>query len=277
MKEQFRAFLKTVEDKTEITSSSYVNSIDKLSEHYSNHGNGNINIYNVHDLIIIRGLCQDYGTGGRYSDIGNYGHGTYRAAINAYQRFLEYIRTGHKIKTLNNGNNNTNRSSCHSSKTNKRTNPADVANLFIRNFLCDISERLGGYTKSDEEKTLEFFDYKCPYTGTNLVNVDIVLDHLIPHNREYCGLNIFGNVIPTIKEANSKKHAKDFRSFLLNDQSVIKANINERNERIKKIEEFIKFSEYNKKISNIKYLQKICEEKYQYILKLCEENQDSLN
>ena len=100
----------------------------------------------------------------------------------------------------------------------KRTNPGDAANIFVRCMLSDISDLLGGFSKEDLEKTVEYFDYKCPYTGED-ISVEFktgkwVLDHLIPHNRESVGLNLYGNIIVTTKNTNAAKAAKYFEDFI---------------------------------------------------------------
>ena len=41
-----------------------------------------------------------------------------------------------------------------------------------------------------------------------------VWDHLIPHNKESCGLHTHGNLVPATKVANSAKADKDLRDFL---------------------------------------------------------------
>ena len=163
-------------------------------------------------------------------------------------------------------------------KSINRIHPADVANSFVRNLLCDISDYFGGFSLNDEKKTLKYFEGLCPYTGKSLfeTNVKIAYDHLVPHNRQYCGLNIFGNVILTIDKVNSKKHSKDYKTFLLNDNSVIEGTIFERKKRIEKIEKFIEISGYNDKIINIENLKRICEEKYQTILEMCKRNNETI-
>ena len=40
----------------------------------------------------------------------------------------------------------------------KRTNPADAANIFVRNLLCDLSEELGGFSEKEWKKTLKYFN-----------------------------------------------------------------------------------------------------------------------
>lgn len=194
------------------------------------------------------------------------GTATLKSAVKLYVDF----KKSKKVGTLS-GNSPTIKKK-NKAKVFKRTNPGDVANLYIRNFLCDISENLGGFTEKNEMDTLKYFDYKCPYTDVDLHNINYVHDHLIPHNRQYCGLYIFGNIILTTNEANNRKQAKDFRTFILNDQKIIKGSIEEREKRIKKIEKFVEYSGYNNKINIITILQDICEEKYKLILELCKDN-----
>lgn len=163
----------------------------------------------------------------------------------------------------------------------KRTNPGDAANIFIRCFLSDISELMGGFSKNDLHKTMEYFDYCCPYTGEDLktkyVNDDYVLDHLIPHNREYCGLHVFGNIIPTTRIVNSKKASLPFEQFIMTDTTVL-GNISneERVLRILKLKEFQKSAGYEEKILHIDKIKEICENEYQCILTKCKENKDRI-
>lgn len=50
----------------------------------------------------------------------------------------------------------------------KRTNPGDVANIFVRCMLSDISDILGGFSQLDLDLTVQYFDFKCPYTGEDI-------------------------------------------------------------------------------------------------------------
>jgi len=163
----------------------------------------------------------------------------------------------------------------------KRTNPGDAANIFIRCFLSDISELMGGFSKNDLHRTMEYFNYCCPYTGddlkTKFVNGDYVLDHLIPHNREYCGLHVFGNIIPTSRIVNSKKASLPFEQFIMTDTTVL-GNISkeERMLRICKLKEFQRSAGYEEKILHIDKIKELCEEEYQSILTRCKENKDRI-
>lgn len=69
-----------------------------------------------------------------------------------------------------------------------RTNPEDVANLTVRCLLSDASELLGSWNDAERERTLTFFEGRCAYTGEPLTGETLIWDHLVPHNREACGL-----------------------------------------------------------------------------------------
>ena len=272
MEEEFENWLKGFEDKTKNVAYQYKMSIHRISRHYSQHNGETVDLYINNDIDFINRLVNYYGLYGKYNEFGEIGHGTNRASINAYARFLEFKKSGKKYIHKEDLTQEVTKKRKYKAKIFKRTNPGDVANLYIRNFLCDISEKLGGFTEKNEIDTLKYFNYRCPYTDIDLRNINYIHDHLIPHNRQNCGLYIFGNVILTTSEANSRKHAKDYRSFILHDTKIIQGNINEREARIKKIDDFVEYSGYNKKINIITILQNICDEKYKYILELCDEN-----
>lgn len=102
-----------------------------------------------------------------------------------------------------------------------------------------MSDLLGGFSPDDLNKTVEYFDYKCPYTR-EAISVEwnakkYVLDHLIPHNRESVGLHLFGNIIITTREINARKAAKLFEDFI---RCGTKGTDEEKNARIQKIRNF---------------------------------------
>ena len=160
----------------------------------------------------------------------------------------------------------------------KRTNPADVANLFVRNILCDLSEAMGGCSEDEIKKTMKFFDYKCPYTGEklreNFEQGKFVLDHLIPQNKDACGLHVYGNLIPTSSEINSKKSRENFEVFIKNQ----KTGTNEEKEaRIRKIKEFQEKSGFNNKFLPIEEkIKGYCKKKYQSVLSLLKESKSEI-
>ena len=145
----------------------------------------------------------------------------------------------------------------------KRTNPGDAANIFVRCILSDVSDLLGGFSADDLNKTAEYFDYKCPYTGQD-VSVEwnakkYVLDHLIPHNRESVGLHLYGNIIITTREINARKAAKSFEDFIRFDT---KGTEEDKNARIQKIKKFQEESGYFEKLKNTDELKELCRKEY---------------
>ena len=158
----------------------------------------------------------------------------------------------------------------------KRTFPADAANIFVRNLLCDMSEELGGFKEHDWKKTLKYFDKKCAYTGVQLSEKKTVIDHLIAHNRQECGLHLYGNLIPATREANAAKSNKTFEDFLMNNTSVLgDLDIDIRRERIAKIKEFQTISGYFEKLEkleNIINLHDFVKFQYESIYQKVEEN-----
>lgn len=160
----------------------------------------------------------------------------------------------------------------------KRTNPGDAANIFVRCMLSDISDLLGGFSKEDLEKTVEYFDYKCPYTGED-ISVEFktgkwVLDHLIPHNRESVGLNLYGNIIVTTKNTNAAKAAKSFEDFI---RFETKGTEEEKEKRIQKIRNFQKESGYFDKVKNIDEIKGLCKKEYDNIQNKLKEHVSDYN
>lgn len=110
------------------------------------------------------------------------------------------------------------------SKAAKGLTHSDVSNAAIRSILAYISiEKYGRFTENDMIETLDFFEWRCPYTGIDLREKIInktggyATDHIIPQNMTYCGLNIKGNLIIVDKTANNIKGKKTAKEFLLDD------------------------------------------------------------
>lgn len=131
----------------------------------------------------------------------------------------------------------------------------DVSNSSIRNILTEISKSIaGGITEQEMEDTLDYFDWKCPYTGRDLrqsiVNKDgsYATDHIYPQNRVWCGLNVKGNLIIVAKEANSAKKGMDVKTFFEEDSKFwdnLGVNKQTRLARLQKIRDFQKQCGYD--------------------------------
>lgn len=129
----------------------------------------------------------------------------------------------------------------------------DVSNQAIRNILTEISKNISGsFTEQEMEDTLEYFDWKCPYTGRDLrksiedKDGSYATDHIYPQNREWCGLNVKGNLVIVDKKANAQKHDKDVDTFILEDTKVLGGlDMKTRQERLQKIKDFQKDCGYD--------------------------------
>ena len=129
----------------------------------------------------------------------------------------------------------------------------DVSNQAVRNILTGISREVyGKFTAVEMKKTLDYFGWKCPYTNEDLTDAiekgqgDYAIDHIVPQNKEHCGLNVMGNLVYASKRANAKKGKKTAEEFLLTDTEVL-GNLSrvEREARLKKIKDFQKECGYD--------------------------------
>lgn len=161
----------------------------------------------------------------------------------------------------------------------------DVANAMVRNLLNLLSDK--AVTEDDIKEAIKFFEYKCPYTGEKLPINDVdnisdeqydllkqnfQLDHIIPQNRECCGLNVRGNLVYVLKEANSKKSSKNYDKFIREENEVkglIDLSEEERQKRIAKIEEFQKITGYNSSMppEKVKKVSEFLNDQYNSIAK----------
>lgn len=152
----------------------------------------------------------------------------------------------------------------------QRKKPQDVANDFIRCLLCDISPSFGTFTDEQKIQTLEYFDYKCPYTGDDIREAYAQrrcdLDHVIGHNRRDCGLHIYGNLVFTKKGTNSRKSSMDFESFIRTETEGTTA---EKQARIDKINRFMEESGYASiHRSYAELIKAFAQEKYDNIIEM---------
>lgn len=109
----------------------------------------------------------------------------------------------------------------------------DAQNSAVRVFLNQFSKRFDTYFDTKwRRKTKEYFDNLCPYTGEQLD--DEHLDHIIPFNKEHCGLHIYGNLLVVSSKANKLKHNRLIEEFLKSEP-----------ERLIKIQKFMQESGFN--------------------------------
>lgn len=121
----------------------------------------------------------------------------------------------------------------------------DTSNSAVRNILTEISKALYGPIQYDQmEAALDFFDWKCPYTGEPLKPLiekgqGYAVDHIYPQNQSWCGLNKLGNLVFVTAAANSAKRGLDVETFMRTDTKALKdLDGSIRQQRLEKIWEF---------------------------------------
>ena len=66
----------------------YTNAISKISKHFSDNTGKTIDLYKMSNINEILSIATLYDGRGKFAEFGNYGHGTNRAAINAYAKYV---------------------------------------------------------------------------------------------------------------------------------------------------------------------------------------------
>ncbi len=127
---------------------------------------------------------------------------------------------------------------------------SDISNFAVRMFLQemgkyhDMAKGLPAYSKKHFPEVLKFFNHECCFCG-NATN-KLTGDHLIPINKTALGLEAWGNIVPACSDCNSRKHSKDWETFLF-------AVAGEKSEqRRSKIIEFVTKYEYSPDVDSIR-------------------------
>jgi len=125
----------------------------------------------------------------------------------------------------------------------------DAQNALIRNILSNLGKE--SFNKDDWDRTKEYFSNRCVYCSDSK---SLQMDHAIPINKSSLGEHRLGNLVPSCKDCNSKKGAKDFREFL-DDEG-----------KISKIEEYMASKHYMPLEKDNDQLEKILEMARQDVL-----------
>ncbi len=104
----------------------------------------------------------------------------------------------------------------------------NAQNLVVRNILSNIGQE--SFNKQDWAETMAYFSNQCAYCGGE---GDLLMEHIIPINRQALGEHRLGNLAPSCRPCNSTKADKDFREFLDGDP-----------DRIQKIEDYMESRNY---------------------------------
>lgn len=120
---------------------SYPRAIHKISEHYSDNTNDNIDIYTISDQSVISQIAADYSQAGKFSEFGYRQHSLYRAAISRYSEF--FIHNTDKVPSVTEDESvvNSNHEAVHDVPSNTFAYERD-----LQTTLCaQVSELFPGY------------------------------------------------------------------------------------------------------------------------------------
>lgn len=103
-----------------------------------------------------------------------------------------------------------------------RRSKADIANSAVRILLQDVGrlyDERRGYEpfrgKNDLPAITSFFGDRCCFCGVEFqAGNGATLDHLVPMNKEECGLDAWGNVVPCCRGCNAQKQGKSWTKFI---------------------------------------------------------------
>lgn len=94
----------------------------------------------------------------------------------------------------------------------------NAQNALVRNILSRLGEEQ--FNEADWQEVVHEFGNACAYCGAQ---TDLVMDHVIPINKQSLGEHRLGNLVPSCRTCNAKKGQHDFRDFLSKDQGRIDA------------------------------------------------------
>lgn len=117
-------------------------------------------------------------------------------------------------------------------------------NVLSKNWRKDKKNTFCDLTPEDKSKIMSSFGNKCCYCNKRLSynhsdkqKNNLNIDHLIPNNEKFCGLDIWNNYVPACIGCNNSKADKDWRDFLREKIEEIPNRSAERRERTRRIHE----------------------------------------
>jgi hypothetical protein len=90
-RDQFEAWMVQNARMAPQTAYNYSVAINRISTNYSMVTGNSTDIYSIRDIRVLSGIADQYDIGGQYSQFGQIGNGTNRAAIKKLKRYLEAI------------------------------------------------------------------------------------------------------------------------------------------------------------------------------------------
>jgi len=94
----------------------------------------------------------------------------------------------------------------------------NAQNYLVRNILSRLGDEQ--FSAVQWQEIVEAFGGACAYCGAN---GELVMDHVIPINRQALGEHRLGNLVPCCRACNETKSEQDFRAFLEDDPVRIAA------------------------------------------------------
>ncbi len=151
----------------------------------------------------------------------------------------------------------------------KKWNPGDAANAFVRGHPVRRGEHYWAGSRKPNGRRPWSGSMGGAHTrvrpGQALGDGAAERDHAIPLNRTHCGLHLFGNVVPSTKDANRQKAGNHYRQFLQD------------HDRIERIDALLRESRYKERIAAFGNLRQYCEAQYRAIDTLCRVNRQYLS
>ena len=81
--------------------------------------------------------------------------------------------------------------------------------MLIRNILSNLGSE--SFSEQDWNSTKHYFNHRCVYCDSE---IDLLMEHAIPINKEKLGEHRIGNLVVSCKACNANKADKDYREFL---------------------------------------------------------------
>lgn len=94
----------------------------------------------------------------------------------------------------------------------------NAQNLLVRNILSRLGEEQ--FSAAQWQDVIDDFGRACAYCGAE---GELVMDHVIPINKQALGEHRLGNLVPSCRVCNARKSEQDYRDFLASDQVRIAA------------------------------------------------------
>lgn len=100
----------------------------------------------------------------------------------------------------------------------------NAQNYLVRNILSRLGDEQ--FNALQWQAVVDAFGQACAYCGAG---GELVMDHVVPINKQALGEHRLGNLVPSCRACNSRKAERDFREFLAADPiriAAIEAHMN---------------------------------------------------